>query len=114
MASLLRKGLIFHLQRTTACVLTPKRTYSSDSNHVLKYIPGMKLDQTPSTAWYFQELNPLLSLAGELKVVIANKNKILSRVICRPVLQNLDNIMDEEETVEQLLWAIPLGDMKMQ
>ena len=74
----------------------------------------MNLDQTPPTTWYFQEFNPLLAHAGELKVIIANKNKILLRVICRPVLENSDDITGQKETVEQLLWAAPLRDMKIQ
>jgi len=74
----------------------------------------MKLQKTPAAAWYFQQFNPFLVCAGEVKVVIANKTNILSRTICRPVLQGLGDIVGQQETVEQLLWAKPLSDMILQ
>ncbi len=66
------------------------------------------------TSWFFQEFNPLLAQAGELKVVVANKSKVLGRVICRPIFEGSDEVTSQKDTAEELLWAVPLSDMTLQ
>jgi hypothetical protein len=73
----------------------------------------MDLDNTPPTSWFFQEYNPLLARAGELKVIIANKCKVLRRVLCRAILESPNDVTGSHEVVEELHWSMLLSDMDL-
>jgi len=73
----------------------------------------MTLDGPPLTTWFFQEKNPLIVKVGEVKLTIANKKRILNRVLCHPQPVSPDSPRPDEVT-EEIRWAHPLSVLQSQ
>ena len=82
------------------------RTYSSDSNHMLKYTLEKQLIATSQTSWFCQKLNPLLVQVGEVKVIVVNKSKVLRWVLCWLIMKILK--------MSLVNWAVLLSKMKIE
>jgi hypothetical protein len=65
-------------------ILQISRSHSSHSLHVQRYDPNQPLPTQSIASWYFQEYNPLIQSAGEIRVICGGPNHILSRLYTDP------------------------------
>jgi hypothetical protein len=73
---------------------------------VRRYRKGVKLTKSPQTTWFYQAYNTLIESVGEVKIIVVNKTRILSRILCIPG-------QDEGSIItEALLWAHPLSKLE--